>query len=237
MHPTVSLKLPKSRFPRVVKRYSVKNHNQVKIYNLESDQVYYWHIIASHENNNIISETKTFRTKNDPRLIFVPDATEAIFPTKGYGPVNVRDFGGKTVISGGKTRQSLAYRGTELDGIYTLSEKGLELFRDELKIKTELDLRYPGNVTGRTHSAMGKDINWIHIPINAYNSFTPEQNNYFRDAIRVFANKENYPIYFHCTGGVDRTGEIAFMLNAVCDVDTEENFLDYEISSLCYFPP
>ena len=225
-----------AEFKQIVKRHAVRNHNQVEIYNLESDQVYYWHIIASHGENSVTSETKTFRTKNDPRLIYVPDVTEAPWPTKGFGPVNVRDFGGKTVVSGGKTRQSLAYRGTEFDNVYTLSPRGLELFRDELKIKTDLDFRYPANVAGRTHSAMGEDINWIHIPINAYRSFTPEQNDYFRDAIRVFANKENYPIYFHCTGGVDRTGEIAFLLNAVCDVDTEENFLDYDISSLCFFP-
>ena len=67
-----------AEFKQIVKRHAVRNHNQVEIYNLESDQVYYWHIIASHGENSVTSETKTFRTKNDPRLIYVPDVTEAL---------------------------------------------------------------------------------------------------------------------------------------------------------------
>lgn len=219
-------------FANIIASFPVKDKNELAVYNLESGTIYFWRVKSA----NGTSRIRSFLTKNDPRLIYISDACALKWPTKGFGPVNIRDFGGKPIVGGGRTRQSLAYRGTEIDNVYTLSPKTLELFRNELKIKTDLDFRYPSNVAGRKQSALGADIQWIHIPINAYNSFTPEQNNYFRDAIRVFADKKNYPIYFHCTGGVDRTGEIAFLLNAILDVEPEENFLDYEISSLSWFP-
>ena len=74
------------------------------------------------------------------------------------------------------------------------------------------------------------------VPVNAYKSFTPEQNALFRDAIRVFADPANYPVYVHCAAGVDRTGEIIFLLDMILGVDEERAFLDYEASSLSYYP-
>ena len=46
----------------------------------------------------------------------------------------------------------------------------------------------------------------------------------------------NYPIYLHCAAGVDRTGEIVFLLDMILGVDEERALLDYEASSLSYYP-
>ena len=67
-------------------------------------------------------------------------------------------------------------------------------------------------------------------------TFTPPQNDLFRDTIKLFAEKGNYPIYFHCAGGVDRTGEITFLLQMLLGLDEEDAYLEYEMSSLSYFP-
>jgi len=172
---------------------------------------------------------RSFQTSDaDPRLIRIPGEKPV--------PFNVRDVGGKHRVCGGRIRQSAVYRGTEFDGEYQLTDSGRKVLREELKIRTDLDLRYPEQVAGRTQSELGSDIRRIHCPVNAYNSFTPEQNVLFRDAIRVFADSDNYPIYFHCAGGTDRTGEIAFLLEALLDAEEEELFLDYELSSLSIFP-
>lgn len=49
-------------------------------------------------------------------------------------------------------------------------------------------------------------------------------------AIRTFANEENYPIYMHCQIGRDRTGTLAFLINALLGVEEADLQLDYELS-------
>ena len=53
--------------------------------------------------------------------------------------------------------------------------------------------------------------------------------------VRLFADPEIYPVFYHCAGGVDRTGELSFLLNMLLGVDLEEALLDYEASSLSIF--
>ena len=45
---------------------------------------------------------------------------------------------------------------------------------------------------------------------------------------RVFCDPENYPVYFHCIAGADRTGSLAVVLEAVLGVPEKEIELDYE---------
>ena len=49
-------------------------------------------------------------------------------------------------------------------------------------------------------------------------------------AMKAFAVKDNYPIYFHCQIGRDRTGTIAYMLNGLLGVDHYTLTMDYELS-------
>ena len=42
--------------------------------------------------------------------------------------------------------------------------------------------------------------------------------------------RENYPIYFHCIGGVDRTGAVAFILNGLLGVEQKYLEIDWEHS-------
>lgn len=48
--------------------------------------------------------------------------------------------------------------------------------------------------------------------------------------LRVFANPDNYPIIFHCRGGADRTGSLAFILNALQGVSEADLIKDYEFA-------
>ncbi len=213
-------------FRTIVK--SISGSTGCSVFNLETGREYFWRVravLASGE--EVLSSVRHFRTSAEtPRLIRVPDSA----------PVNIRDLGGKNLKNGGRTRQGLVFRGSELDGEYAIAESGREFLLNELKIRTDLDLRYPNQVCSRTSSVLGDTVRWLHRPVDAYQGFTPEQNLIFRDTIKVFADEANYPIYFHCSGGSDRTGEIAFLLNALLGVDEEEALQDYELSSLCFFP-
>ncbi len=175
----------------------------------------------------------TFKTEREPRLIALPDRNSA--------PVNVRDLGGYTTGSGKAIRQGLVFRGTAFNaipeiGIAEMSDANREFLLKELRIKTELDLRYKEQVASQKASGISPEIRWLHYPVNAYNPFDDAMNALFRDTIRCFADESNYPIYVHCSGGVDRTGEICFLIEAVLGMDEEEMFTDYELSSLSRFP-
>lgn len=174
-----------------------------------------------------------FSTMREPRLI--------CFPDRKSSPVNVRDIGGYMTDSGKAVRQGLVFRGTafwafpEL-GLTEISAANREILIKELRIKTELDLCYKEEVASKKGSDISPETRWFHYPVNAYNPFDDEMNSLFRDTIRCFANDSNYPIYVHCSGGVDRTGEVCFLIGALLGVDEEELFTDYELSSLSRFP-
>ncbi len=175
----------------------------------------------------------TFRTNREPRLIYFPDRKSS--------PVNVRDIGGYMTDSGKEVRQGLVFRGTALYafpelGLADISTANRKILINDLQIKTELDLCYKEEVATKKNSDISPETRWFHYPVNAYNPFDDEMNALFRDTIRCFANDSNYPIYVHCSGGVDRTGEVCFLIGGLLGVDEEELFTDYELSSLSRFP-
>ena len=52
------------------------------------------------------------------------------------------------------------------------------------------------------------------------------------DEVRVFADRKNYPVVFHCVKGKDRTGILSYTLGALMGVSDEELMKDYELSFL-----
>jgi len=45
------------------------------------------------------------------------------------------------------------------------------------------------------------------------------------------ADEQNYPIFFHCQIGTDRTGGLAFLINALLGVAEEDLYRDYCFSN------
>ena len=208
------------------RKFSGLEAAELRVVNLFTGTDYRWSVTDADGR----SVEGVFATAPGPRLIQVPDAAA--------WPINLRDIGGRKSVYGGAVRQGLVYRGSHLRTGKRVSEKNLRFFVDGLKIRTELDLRYASVIEREkcTASNIAGTVNWVHVPVNAYKSFTPEQNALFRDAIRLFARKEVYPVYVHCQGGVDRTGEICFLLNAIAGVSDDDLLTDYELSSLSKFP-
>ena len=213
------------KMQQIVRRVNVTDENRAEVANLEVGRTYYWRVRAMEGSDD--SEVRSFVTNGDtPRYLAVP----------GKMPVNLRDAGGKVTCDGKRTAQGKVFRGSAMQDFYAIQEPARKFMREELKIKTDLDLRYAAQTAKYHESALGKNVKWLKFPVNAYKSFTPEQNELFRDAIKVFAKAENYPVYVHCAAGVDRTGEIIFLLDMILGVEEERAFLDYEASSLAYYP-
>ena len=193
----------------------VTNDKHIDVYNLYIGATYYWCV----QREGIRSDLRTFSTSAEtPRSI------------KAEGLVNIRDLGGYSV-PGGVVRQGLVYRGCEIENNMHVRAQGLSDFL-ALGIRTQIDLRLPTEIYQyRILDPFGIK----HIPISTapYMSlFSDEYREKYRRIFGIFADKNAYPIYFHCIAGADRTGSLALMLNAFLGVDMKNLIDDYEFTSL-----
>lgn len=192
---------------------------QVVLEDLYVGQIYYYIIEAKYANETITSSTFSFLTASYPRTITID------------GVSNTRDIGGYITEDGKhRIKQGVAYRGAELE---KMKDSGLQKALNTYKIKTELDLR--GN--DDTVSAFGENVKllnykfpWYSIGGTGINAV--EYKIGLKEGIRAFADKSNFPIFFHCSLGRDRTGTLAFLINALCGVSEKDLYLDYELSAL-----
>ena len=112
-----------------------------------------------------------------------------------------------------------------------LSDESRAIMLDTLGIRTDLDLRNDGETVGMSQSPLGDRVKWIHSPSSAYSGFgRPRGMKMTKACLDVFLDESNYPIVFHCIGGQDRTGSLAFIIEAVLGVDDEELYRDWECS-------
>lgn len=181
---------------------------------------YYYQIEADFPSKTVTSKTFDFVTEALPRTISVE------------GVSNTRDIGGYVTEEGRyRVRQGMIYRGASLDD---LTETGKRKLLYMYGIKTDLDL-----CGERKKSPLGDNVNFVNVSAPYYaikGSGSAINTSAYREAlvtaIRTFAKEENYPIYMHCAIGRDRTGTLAFLINALLGVKREDLYLDYELSFL-----
>jgi len=112
-----------------------------------------------------------------------------------------------------------------------ISDEGRRVLLSELKIRTDLDLR---GSSEEVQMVLDQSVvKWINIPVEAYGYIvTDTYVKRYRELFKVFSDPSAYPIIFHCWGGCDRGGTVAFLLHALLGLDSEALFRDYELSSL-----
>lgn len=213
-------------------RHSFQTNNltepQLEICHLHLATRYYWKVIA-HREEEIIAESPvgTITTHDElPRWILVPGIT------------NVRDMGGWPLAQGGKIRQGMVYRTSELNGHLAITAEGERILLDELKIRTDIDLRGAGESPAA--ALAGEQVQWINIPVRPYDGIIDEGElgkAAYRKIFAIFAKAENYPLFFHCWGGADRAGTVAFLLGALLGMTAEQLIKDYELTSLSVWGP
>lgn len=194
--------------------------NACEIYNLYLGKTYFWKIAAILDGKQIAeSETRRFTTsERTPRSI------------RAGGLSNVRDLGGYKCANGRKVKQGLIYRGCEMEFHHTITEHGISVLRDELGIKTDLDLRIEA-VDKVLSSALGDTVDFTLIPTLAYEKFFEDKET-CKKLFDILTKEEAYPVYTHCWGGADRTGTFCLVILAILGVDKEDLFADYEYTSL-----
>ena len=144
---------------------------------------------------------------------------------------NCRDMGGRTTYAGGKIRQGLIYRtaGNKFDNGSQVDDACKEVLINQLGVKTEINV---ANSTGNNVNLTGTKVENCFM---AYGSVP--YSNLARNSVRVrqimqiLSNADNYPVFYHCRIGTDRTGITGVMINGLLGVPFNEVIQDYGFSN------
>lgn len=197
--------------------YNTTNTN-LDVYNLKIHTEYEWYV-------NEIKQGE-FKTCDTLRNLYIDGIT------------NCRDIGGYK-LNNGYSNQGLLFRTSKLNDDYTgevlITAKGIEALK-QLGIKTELDLRKiekddDGIEQGNINSCCVEGVNYISFPMASGGNYLQLNESILKDLFKILGNKDNYPMVFHCSIGTDRTGVVAFLVNALIGVSEEDLYLDYCFSN------
>lgn len=193
------------------------NAGTVTVDNLKTGTAYYYRVAVNGETYD-----GSFTTEEGHRFLSVP------------GAYNMRDIGGYTVSDGRRIRQGMILRGTEIDGLvrtdYCPSQKAVASMTEQFGLVFDFDLREP-NVGGSAfRSRLGVPHRFYSAPMYG-NVF----NDAFRESVRAMfadlADETHYPMYMHCTHGVDRTGTLVYLLMGVLGASEEQMMQEYRLSA------
>ena len=171
-----------------------------------------------------------------PIKIFKVDAQAPRNISAGNMP-NVRDMGGRATYAGGKIKQGLIYRGAgnKFDNRSSINDECKNVLTKQLKIKTEINV---ANGTSNNVNLSGVKV------VNAFMDYGKNEggvgvpySNLSRNAERVryvmdtLADESNYPVFYHCRIGTDRTGITGMMIGGLLGIPFNEIFQDYCFSN------
>lgn len=213
---------------------SIKNSvSTYDIYNLTPGKEYYWKVKATlDDGSEVVLNKSMFKTTGRRRFLSIEHVC------------NVRDLGGIVCTNGKTLKYGKIFRSGEMNGGHKdydgnpciIGNNGISELR-KAGISADLDLRTASEAAEITKSPIGGDIDYIRFN-NA--------NTYFYDKfwtsdvyIKAFQwlideLKAGKPVLFHCIYGADRTGTLAFLIEALLGVGENEIAIDYEMTSFSY---
>jgi len=214
---------------------SIKNSiSSYGIYNLEPGKKYFWKTTAqyrSKEQKEIA--TSSFQTTGRRRFLKID------------GVCNVRDLGGIATADGSKRiKYGLLFRGGEMNGHHKdydgnwcrISDAGIDEMR-WVGIRAVLDMRTAEEAEYITSSPLGEDVSYVRFEnANTYYYDKFWENRVYLDALQWIIDelRAGRPVYFNCIYGADRTGTLAFIVEALLGVSENDLSVDYELTSFSY---
>ena len=144
---------------------------------------------------------------------------------------NCRDMGGRTTYAGGKIKQGLIYRtcGNKFDYSTQIDDEGKKVMLEQLGVKTEINVSNDGtynmNLTGVQVKSCCMDYG-----ATPYSNFSRNAEK-VRNVFEILADENNYPVFYHCRIGTDRTGITGICINGLLGVPFNEVLQDYGFSN------
>ena len=163
---------------------------------------------------------------------------ENVYPRnlKIDGMTNCRDMGGgRTLVDGGTIKQGLIYRTSSTNGWGngravvpdTITNAGKTELLEHLGCKTEINVNNGGN------------SNYINIEkfVTANMWYDSGKHHLYRNAeplkivFHTLSDINNYPVFYHCRIGTDRTGLCAILISGLLGVPENLIYQDYLFSN------
>ena len=142
-----------------------------------------------------------------------------------YGQ-NIRDLGG-WACDGGTIKYGMLYRGAD---VFPTDPYIRPILVDGCGVRMELDLRGKQEEPVRDSSALG---NIGYCCPETYVWYSLSNTVAWREILRCIFDcvLTTTPVYFHCSAGMDRTGTVACIIEALLGVNQSNIDKDYELSS------
>ena len=185
-----------------------------KIYNLIPGQQYYYMVL--NRNHKVIKSGSVIPVGPMRMINGVAD--------------NVRDLGGWKV-PGGHIAYGRLYRGARLSS--RMSQSGKDIFLKDLGISVDLDLRGIKDSEANVGPVID-GAEYMKLPVEKnLGRGTGNTQELYQQAIRSIIGwlGEGRNVYFHCAGGADRTGSLAFLIEALLGVSESDMSKDYELTT------
>ena len=116
-----------------------------------------------------------------------------------------------------------------------MTPEGVYIANEVLGIKSDIDLRSDDECWGMSGSPLGDTVKWWHYSILPYARMAnPEVKENIKHIFKVFLDEKNYPIDFHCIGGADRAGSVAFLVGAVLGMSDDDLDKDWDFTCFVY---
>jgi protein-tyrosine phosphatase len=164
------------------------------------------------------------------------------------GGMNFRDLGGHSTADGRRVRNAMVYRSAHLANLNAGEPHPLEeiRLRTLVTLQSHLEVRHLGRPRAEF---LQPGVRWEHIPIgdpwfreDGFHKIDAQPGHEhlvilteFLDGWRAFfdllAEREVYPLLFHCSAGRDRTGVGAAILLEMLGVSRERIIVDFLISN------
>ena len=219
---------------------SNNNTTSTNVYNLIPGVVYYYRVTNG---NNVVQNSGSFVPKGSLRQIYIAGTNS------NYGIArNFRDMGGWK--AGDKTiRYGKLYRGAKISKS-DVTTTARAIFQNSgignLGIGLDMELR-GGKSSDNSVESYYQDrpfpnIEWAQFSVIKFfdikRDFANENVGYtsklYRQAIKkiiTFLQNDGRAIYYHCEGGADRTGTLAFLIEALLGVSESDISKDYELTT------
>ena len=195
----------------------------IKIDNLKTGTTYYYLAEVGED-----KYTGSFTTAEGTRYIYIP------------GVYNTRDIGGYKTADGKTVKQGKIIRGTEIDGLveprYYLPKENIDDVLNEFGFVYDMDLREVTIYPKEYKSHFGDSVKHNLYSAFAYgNVFNINSKEPLKEIFSDLATPQNYPMYMHCTYGLDGTGTVVYLLQGILNMSDEDKLREFQMSG--FFNP